>query len=137
TNYADVWGIFANGTNDINNTVAYRGFSNPLGTNTFKLQWGSRGAGLTTTANAGTVHGMCGFSLRNGNATNSVTDYQTGARFYLYFLDGFAPFSLNVLDGNGIRSFTNTSFSDLGRANITNAVQAEVTVAADGDHYHL
>ncbi len=137
TNYADVWGIFANGTNDINNTVAYRGFANALGTNTFKLQWGSRGAGVTTTVNAGVVNGMCGFSLRNGNATNSVSDYQTGARFYLYFRDGFAPFSLNVLDGNGVHSFTNTSFSDLGRQNITNAVQAEVTVANDGNHYHL
>src|SRR5262245_56211038 len=35
TNYADVWGTYANGTSGTNSTVVYRGFANPLGTNTF------------------------------------------------------------------------------------------------------
>src|SRR3954452_18353529 len=69
TNYADVWGIFANGTNDENDTVAYREFASALGTNTFSIQWGSRGAGVTTLTNGAQKHGWCGFTLRNGNAT--------------------------------------------------------------------
>ena len=137
TNYSDVWGVFANGPTDVNQTTVYRGFANPLGTNTFKLQWGSRGAGVTTTVNAGQVHGWCGFTLRNGNATNSVGDFETGVLFYLYFLDGNAPSTLYVWDGNGVQSVPGTSFSDLGRTTISNAVQAEVTVAADQLHYHL
>lgn len=138
--YTNVWGIFANGTNGANETTAYRGFASPLGTNTFKLQWGAKGAGLTTTANEGPVHGWCGFTLRNGNVTNTSADFATAARFYLYFLDGAAPSTLYVWDGSNGGfpvSVPGTSFSDLGRGNITNAVEAEVTVAADGDHYHL
>jgi len=140
TNYASVWGVFANGTNDINVTTAYRGFANPLGTNTFKLQWGARGAGSTATFNSGTQHGWCGFTLRNGNSTNAADDFGGGARFYLYFLDGANPSTLYVWDGsNGgfPYSVPGTSFSDLGRGNITNAISAEVTVGADGNSYHL
>ena len=46
-----VWGLYANGPTDENEATAFRGFANPLGTNTFKLQWGSTGAGSTTTVN--------------------------------------------------------------------------------------
>jgi hypothetical protein len=140
TNYTDVWGTFANGNTDVNETTVYRGFSNSLGTNTFKLQWGARGAGVTTTTNAGQVHGWCGFTLRNGNVTDSAADFQTGVRFYLYFLDGAAPSTLYVLDGSNGGfpvSIPGTSFSDLGRNNITNAIEAEVTPGADGNTYHL
>jgi len=137
TNYTCVWGVFANGPTDINETTAYRGFASSLGTNTFKLQWGSRGAGVTTTLNSGPVHGWCGFTLRNGNATNSVLDFQTGALLYFYFLDGAAPSTLYFWDGNGVQSVPGTSFSDLGRNNITNAIEAEVTPGPDGLSYHL
>ena len=140
TNYTDVFGLFANGPTDINETTAYRGFANPLGTNTFKLQWGSRGAGSTATVNSGTQHGWCGFTLRNGNETNTADDFQTGVRFYLYFQDGASPSTLYVWDGsNGGFPFSvpGTSFSDLGRGNITNAIEAEVTVGPDGNTYHL
>ncbi len=137
TNYTDVWGLFANGPTDINQATAYRGFANSLGTNTFKLQWGSRGAGSTTTTNSGTVHGWCGFSLRNGNATNSVSDFQTGVQMYLYFLDGNSPATIYIWDGNGVQSVPGTSFSNLGRNNITNAIEAEITPAPDGVSYHL
>jgi hypothetical protein len=137
TNYTDVFGLYANGPTDINETTAYRGFVNPLGTNTFKLQWGSRGAGVTTTANSGSVHGWCGFTLRNGNATSTSGDFQTGVLFYLYFLDGASPSTLYIWDNNGVQSVPGTSFSDLGRGNITNAVEAELTPGADGISYHL
>ncbi|HEV2694068.1 MAG TPA: hypothetical protein VG347_14325, partial [Verrucomicrobiae bacterium] len=140
TNYTDVWGLFANGTNDINETTAFRGFNNSLGTNTFKLQWGSRGAGSTATLNSGTQHGWCGFTLRNGNTTNTPDDFQSGARLYVYFQDGANPSTIYVWDGaNGgfPTSVPGTSFSDLGRGNITNAIETEVTVGADGNSYHL
>ncbi len=137
TNYNCIWGVYANGPTDVNQTTAFRGFANSLGTNTFKLQWGSRGAGSTTTTNSGTVHGWCGFTLRTGNATNTPTDFQTGAMFYLYFLDGNSPSTLYIWDGNGVQSVPGTSFSNLGRTTITNAIETELTPAPDGYHYHL
>ncbi|MBW8863957.1 MAG: hypothetical protein JF609_03355 [Verrucomicrobia bacterium] len=144
TNYPDVWALFANGPTDVNTTTAYRGFNNPLGTNTFKLQWGSRGAGVTTTTNSGNVHGWCGFTLRNGNDTNAAANFEAGARLYVYFLDGANPSTVYIEDGSQPffgqylpTSVPGTSFSDLGRGNITNAIQAEVTVGTDGDTYHL
>jgi hypothetical protein len=136
TNYTDVWGLFANGTNGINISTAFRGFANPLSTNTFKLQWGSRGAGSTATS-GGTVHGWCGFSLRTGNTTNTASDFQTGVQLYLYFLDGNSPSTLYYWDGNGVQSVPGTSFSNLGRNNITNAIEAEITPAIDGSTYHM
>lgn len=140
TNYTDVFALFANGPTDRNQTTAYRGFANSLGTNTFKIQWGSRGAGSTSTTNSGTVHGWCGFSLRNGNATNLVYDINSPdstALLYIYFLDGASPSTLYLWDGNGVQSIGGTSFSNLGRNNITNAIEAEVTPGADGLSYHL
>ena len=137
TNYTSVFGLFANGPTDVNTTTAFRGFANSLGTNTFKVQWGSRGAGSTVTTNSGTVHGWCGFSLRNGNTTNSASDFQTGTMLYIYFLDGNNPSTIYFWDGNGVQSVPNTSFSDLGRNNITNAIEAEITPGADGQSYHM
>src|SRR5262249_1898494 len=98
--YTNIWGTFANGTNGINETTVYRRFANPLGTNTFKLQWGSRGAGQTTVNGVGTVHGWCGFTLRNGNATNSADDFQSGARLYICFKDGVSPSTIYVWDND-------------------------------------
>ena len=140
TNYTSVWGTYANGTDGINEMTAYRGFTNSLGTNTFKLQWGSTGAGNQNVTGVGTVHGWSGFSLRNGNSASAAYDINnpdSTARFYLYFLDGASPSTIYILDGNGAQSVPNTSFSDLGRANITNAIEAEVTPGADGSSYHL
>ncbi|MDR3460459.1 MAG: hypothetical protein P4N60_23770 [Verrucomicrobiae bacterium] len=137
--YTNVWGLYANGLTDINETTAFRGFTNSLGTNTFKLQWGSRGAGFTATTNSSTVHGWCGFTLRNGNSTTSADDFNANARFYLYFKDGENPATIYVWDGSSPFPYPvpGTSFSDLGRGNITNAIEAEVTVGADGNSYHL
>ena len=139
TNYTSVWGLFANGNDAINETVAYRAFSNSLGTNTFKLQWGSRGAGSTTVSNLGTAHGWCGFALRTGNATNGTGDFDSanGILLYVYFKDGNSPSTLYFWDGNSVQSIPNTSFSDLGRVNITNAIAAEITPGADGSSYHM
>ncbi len=137
TNYTDVWGLFANGTNGINETTCFRGFNSTLGTNTFKIQWGSRGAGSTVVSNLGTQHGWCGFTIRSGNATNSADDFQNGVRLYFYFKDGNAPSTLYFWDDNSVQSIPNTSFSDLGRNNITNALEVEVTPGADGSSYHM
>ena len=125
TNYTCVWGTFANGTTGTNETTAYRGFANSLGTNTFKLQWGSRGAGIPPPSVATPC--MAGAASPCATAMRPTTsgDFQTGARFYLYFLDGSTPNTLYVQDGNGIQSLTGRTFSNLGRGNITNAVQAE------------
>ncbi|HEY1663701.1 MAG TPA: hypothetical protein VGI03_14885 [Verrucomicrobiae bacterium] len=136
TNYTCIWGLYANGTNGANTTTAFRGFTNPLGTNTFKIQWGSTGAG-NTSVNGSTVHGWCGFTLRNGNATNSASDFQSGVMMYFYFQDGNNPSTLYVWDGNSVWSIPGTSFSNLGRNNITNAIEAEITPSSDGISYHL
>ncbi|HSY17852.1 MAG TPA: hypothetical protein VK815_05930 [Candidatus Acidoferrales bacterium] len=140
-NSTNVWGLFANGTDGINEMTAYRGFASSLGTNTFKLQWGSTGAGNQNVTGSGTVHGWIGFSLRTGNATNAAYDLQSfpdpTAQFYLYFLDGNAVNTLIYYDGSGIHSVPNTSFSNLGRNNITNAVETEITPGSDGVSYHL
>ncbi len=91
------WGIYANGTGG-NKTVVTRGFGggNSLTTNvTFMLQWMSEGIGSATT-------NMGGFVLRNGNATNGVTDYTNGARFQYYYAGGGAD-SYLIIDGTGVR----------------------------------
>jgi hypothetical protein len=137
TNYTDIWGTYANGTNGVNETTAYRGFANPLGTNTFKLQWGSTGAGVTTIPGPVQEHGLCGFSLRNGNVTDSTTDWATGAMLDFFFQDGNTPSTLYYKDSSGVITIPGTSFSDLGRNNITNAVQVEVTPGPDGSSYHM
>jgi hypothetical protein len=140
TNYTSAWGLYANGLTDVNESTAYRGFASSLGTNTFKLQWGSRGAGATATTNSGTVHGWCGFSLRNGNNTNAPYNFNSpdgSAVFFLYFLDGAPVATIYFWDGHGVQSVPGTSFSDLGRTTITNAIEAEITPAADGVSYHL
>ena len=90
------WGLYANGAG-ANKTVAYRGFAatNSLATNTvFKLQWMSRGIGGANT-------NLGGFVLRNGNATNGVNDYTTGARFQYYYAGGGIN-SYLVADGSGV-----------------------------------
>lgn len=137
TNYTCVWGLYANGTNAVNQTTAFRGFASTLGTNTFKLQWGAREAGSTTIPGTGSVNGWCGFTLCSGNTASTPSDFQTGVRFYLYFLNGNSPSTLYIWDNNGVQSVPGTSFSNLGRDTITNAVEAEVTPGADGMSYHL
>ena len=141
TNYTCVWGLYANGTNGVNETTAYRGFANPLATNTFKLEWGSTGAGNQNVAGIGTVHGWIGFSLRTGNSDTSVPyNYDSpdsDAQLFIYFLDGASPSTLYVYDGNAVWSVPNTSFSNLGRNNITNAIEAQITPSSDGVSYHL
>jgi hypothetical protein len=141
TNYTCIWGLFANGTNGINETTAYRGFTNPLGTNTFKLQWGSTGAGNQNVFGTGTVHGWIGFSLRTGNSDTNVPYSLTApdgtAQLFVYFLDGASPSTIYFWDGNGVQSVPGTSFSNLGRNNITNAIEAEITPASDGVSYHM
>ena len=141
TNYTNcAFGLYANGNGGTNQSIACRGFASPLGTNTFKIQWAAKGAGNNTIVTNGvtnTVHGWCGFTLRNGNTTNNSGDFITGVRMYFYFLDGNSPSTIYVWDGNSVQSLTGTSFSSLGRGTGTNAVEVEVTPAADSLHYHM
>jgi len=91
---AHVWGMFANGTG-LNSSVMYRGFSNALDTTVaFKLDWENIGIGSS-------ANNLGGFVLRNGNATNDVTDYITGLRFAFYYVGGGSN-SFVFWDGNGV-----------------------------------
>jgi hypothetical protein len=110
------WGLFANGNydgqtplyNGTNKAVACRGFSS-LATNTvLELQWQSKGI-----AAGGTTNNRGGFALRNGMATNSFLDYDTGSRFDFYYAAGGGSFLIH--DANGITPtgipFTTAGFS--------------------------
>src|SRR5262249_53472230 len=106
-NAGHVWGLFANqGTvNGANWAVAYRGFSNSLDTTVvFKIQFQTLGIGGS--GNSG------GFVLRNGNATNGVTDYRTGQRFSFYYYSGGSN-SFAIWDGNSV-SYTGLPFTSAG-----------------------
>ena len=72
------FGLFANSGG---NAVAYRGLGTPLGVGE-SLRWRLDNGFVTAGSSVGTV-------LRTGNATGSVNDYNTGARFEFFFLDGF------------------------------------------------
>src|SRR5207302_6725358 len=89
------WGMYANGGSGDNVAVAYRGFTNSMPTNTvFKIKWRPRGIGFDATH-------VGGFSLRNGNATATTNDFDTGARFDFYYIGG-GPDSYVFYDGNGV-----------------------------------
>ncbi|EEF58129.1 hypothetical protein [Pedosphaera parvula] len=119
-NSAHVWGLFANG-NGINTTVAYRGFSNSLDTTVaFKLDFASQNIGSSSSK-------FAGFFLRNGNATNSTSDYATGLRFAFYYVGGGSN-SFVFWDGNGVQY--------IGIPFTTSALSCEFTPKA-GDTYRF
>ena len=91
------WGIYANGVNCGEPTiaVAYRAFV--IG----PVQIGGQllidmDNGLNDVAGS-----AVGFALRNGDATNSPTDYTTGARLQFYLAGGSAEYT--VVDAAGTR----------------------------------
>ena len=91
----NAWGMYANGTSDTNASVAFRPFGSSLASSTvFKIKWQSKGISTSNPNAAG------GFSLRNGNATNSASDYTTGLRFAFYYL-GAGSDSFIISDGTG------------------------------------
>jgi hypothetical protein len=92
---AHVWGLFANGSG-LNSAVMFRGFSNSLDTTVaFKIRWESLGIGSSASKSGG-------FVLRNGNATNDVTDYMTGALFVFEYAGG-GQNSFAIIDGFGFQ----------------------------------
>ena len=92
----NVWGIYANGSSLNNAAVAYRGFSNSLAPATvFKIKWQTYGISTTSPNSVG------GFSLRNGDATNSTGDLLTGNRFGFYYAGGGSD-SFVIDDGSGV-----------------------------------
>jgi hypothetical protein len=93
------WGLYANGAttnyNIANAAVAFRAFTNALPVNgLFKIKL--RNAGIGGDVNP--PYHLGGFALRNGNATNTVDDYQTGARLVFYYIGGVDD-NFRVIDG--------------------------------------
>jgi polygalacturonase len=145
TTNSSSWGLFANGNyngvtplyNGTNKAVAVRGFSSLTTNQVFKLQWISKGI-----ASGGTTNNRGGFALRNGVATNSFLDYDTGSRFDFYFAAGGGSYLIR--DGNGITAtgipFTTAGFNceftpqagNLYRFVIRNATDNSVAYIADG-----
>ncbi len=105
TNYAldphpHIWGLYGNGSGSTNMAVAFRGFNTALATNkTFVVQWQNDGV---NSGNGTSISGvsMGGFSLRNGNTTNSTANLTNGQRFSFYQVAGGAN-AFTVADGNG------------------------------------
>jgi glycosidase len=89
------WGIYANAVNCGEPTIATacRAFANG------SLQPGGRLLLDMLNGLNDTYGSAVGFSLRNGNATNSPTDYATGGRFGFYLGGGDADYT--VVDGSG------------------------------------
>lgn len=88
------FGLYAN-SGETNAAVAFRRFTNSLTTNVvFKVQWVNQGIGFSS-ANRG------GFALRNGNATDSVNDFDTNTRFDFYYIGGGQD-SFLIEDGSGV-----------------------------------
>ena len=120
---AHVWGLFANGGSapNFNSAVMYRGFSNSLDTTVaFKIDWENIGIGNT-------ANNLGGFVLRNGNATNSTSDYLTGQRFAFYYIGGGAN-SFVYWDGNSVNT--------IGIPFASNPLSCEFTLEA-GDTYRF
>lgn len=121
-NSQHVWGLFANGgsVNGANWSVAYRGFSNSLDTTVvFKLQFQTDGIGGTANS--------AGFVLRNGNATNGVSDYRTAQRFSFYYISGGSN-SFAIWDGNSV--------NNIGVPFTSGGLNCEFTLEA-GDTYRF
>ncbi len=85
------WGIYANKTNF---TAAYRGFNSavPVG-GTVRLDMDN---GYIDNGNAD------GFVLRNGNASGSYTNYNSGARLEFLYIGGDSSNSYKVVDAAGL-----------------------------------
>ena len=117
--------------------MAVRGFNSLTTNQVFKLQWLSKGI-----ASGGTTNNRGGFALRNGVATNSFLDYDTGARFDFYYAAGGGSFLIR--DGNGITAsgipFTTAGFNceftpqagNLYRFVIRNTADNSIAYIADG-----
>jgi hypothetical protein len=102
TTNGKAWGQYANeGGNQANignASVAFRGFSNSLATNTvFSIKWQNHGIGEF---NANDSQRLGGFCLRNGNANGSTNDFNNGARFVFYYIGGGSD-AFVIQDGNG------------------------------------
>ena len=90
------WGTYANGNgvSGTNKAFAARQFPSLTTNVVFKIQWQTKGI-----ASGGTSANRGGFALRNGMATNSYLDYDTGTRFDFCYEAGGGSFL--ILDGLG------------------------------------
>ncbi|HEV2694780.1 MAG TPA: glycosyl hydrolase family 28 protein [Verrucomicrobiae bacterium] len=139
------WGMFANGNydgvkplyNGTNKAMAVRGFASLTTNQVFKLQWLTKGI-----ASGGTTNNRGGFALRNGVATNSFLDYDTGSRLDFYYAASGGSFLIR--DGTGITAtglpFTSAGYNceftpqagNLYRLVIRNVADNSVAYIADG-----
>ena len=96
TTHSSSWGMFANGNgvSGTNKAFAARQFPSLTTSQTFKIQWQTKGI-----ASGGTSANRGGFALRNGMATNSFLDFDTGTRFDFCYEAGGSSFL--ILDGGG------------------------------------
>jgi hypothetical protein len=115
------WGVFANGNgvSGTNKAFASRQFPSLTTSEIFKIQWQSKGI-----ASGGTSANRGGFSLRNGMATNSFLDYDTGTRFDFCYEAGGGSFL--ILDGGGTLA-TGIPFT-------TNGFNCEFTLEANNTY---
>ncbi len=117
------WGMYANGNGvgGTNKAAACRQFPSLSTSEAFKIQWQSKGI-----ASGGTSANRGGFALRNGMATNSYLNYDTGTRFDFCYEAGGGSFL--ILDGNGALA-TGIPFT-------TNGFNCEFTLEPN-DTYHF
>ena len=131
-NNGNAWGQYANdgGSGNPalfgNASVAFRGFSNSLATNTvFSIKWKVDGISEFN-ANPDNQR-LGGFCLRNGNANASTNDYNTNFRFQFYYIGGGSDTFL-FWDGNGVNA--------VGLGFGSNPLQVEFTLLT-ADTYRL
>ena len=88
------WGLFANSNcSMLNIAAAYRAFL------TGPVQVGGQILIDMENGNSDVAGAAVGFTLRHGDATNSPSDYLTGARFQFYLAGGAADYT--IADGAG------------------------------------
>jgi hypothetical protein len=118
------WGMFANGNgvSGTNKAFACRQFPSLTTSETFKIQWQSKGI-----ASGGTSANRGGFALRNGMATNSFLNFDTGTRFDFCYEAGGGSFL--ILDGNGTLA-TGILFT-------TNGLNCEFTLEANNTYHFV
>jgi polygalacturonase len=124
TTHNSSWGTFANGNgvSGTNKAFAARQFPSLTTSQTFKIQWQSKGI-----ASGGTSANRGGFALRNGMATNSFLNFDTGTRFDFCYETGGGSFL--ILDGGGTLA-TGIPFT-------TNGLDCEFTLDSNNTYHFV
>ena len=118
------WGMYANGNgvSGTNKAFAARQFPSLTTGETFKIQWQTKGI-----ASGGTSANRGGFALRNGMATSSYLNYDTGTRFDFLYEAGGGSFL--IIDGGGTLA-TGIPFT-------TNGLNCEFTLDSNNTYHFV